>query len=1146
MTDFLKKTTDYLAKRLPRFFIATGVALAISLFLSYQLYVKNAQRIDNTIFDFSRTVSWEKTKEGVSRLAAKGNIDTLILSKEAWNDFQISFEITNPRDCGFVFGYKDEKNYCLLVLNQKNQSVNLVMKKGGALYPLKQAPVSFDLSPSYTLTVRGATIHLAIDGKPVFQGDLSFSDGKIGLIIKDASEPRIYFKNIAINGQLADGSSVKPGNGEPLAAAKNLWPFFPLYILLMAAGIYGAALLSRLAKGFNPAKEGEDEKKGRINVWTAALIHLALTVIIFRPFVFQGSFLVSSTDNFGEILPLFLFSKHNFGAILSGASLCLWNPYNLLGMPFFANHWSMIYYPLNWPVFLFADKDVFSVLTLRVFIEVFLTGLCAYGFFVIELGSRRWALLSSIVYQLCSLLIFSLTVFPAISLYFSMPLYLYLLWSMSRRRVVWNYLFLTLAVVLLLTSSNVAFIFYAFISLSVISLYRVLSMERKERLKDFIVVALSVLTGLLIAAIRIIPCAIGIAQSNRITESFFTIHDRLFMLTRLFVPQIAGQFGFNALGSDNLNFVYKNASIAANEHNTFFVYFGILPALLLLLSIFTKTEGKHCFWKMYSLIVLASCLLFQPVWGIISILFSPFNHHMYQIIMLPVGICALVGFTGKYFEEKPLDLDVIKKHFFITLFLVQCLIIVIVTYLFPSLTAYSRILFIAFAGWFAAHSILKEYYPTAYDKFITATKALLGSLLLILIFFVSTFLLVKPVETKETVIPFFIVPVFLLLTITATAIYIFNNFVLSKNKGRGTFAVILLIPIIVFALLSSPVLTNILNLSGFERAYFVNVLGGQVIFFLILYIVVAGALWLREKALPRVFVVFMFIMVTALDLLVFNVQFDNVASPTPQRQPFYQNNYFYADINAEAKAKMDLINYRCDLLQNGGLNKNKNVIFRVPSYTGALGYMSKRFTRFISNFGYAKDTILIYPGDLPESDRFLDLAGVRYIFDNEGNVNERPSALPRLALFYSYKVIKNDEELLRNLKEPSFNYQEKILLPDEPREAFGTGKNRPFDFVPIENAASDEIKARVKIDQPALLLFNESYAEGWKAHVDGQEVPLYHANYNFMACPIAPGAHEVRFQFRPSLFFSSLRISCIGLALLILGTAVLFVNSKRK
>ena len=158
-----------------------------------------------------------------------------------------------------------------------------------------------------------------------------------------------------------------------------------------------------------------------------------------------------------------------------------------------------------------------------------------------------------------SLLIFTFSIFPSTSFFFAGTLYLYCLWSIPKRRDAWNYILLALSVVLALTSANTAFIFYGGLALATFTLYRVLSLKGKERGQTIRIAFLSLLTGLLISAVRIIPCVIGVMDSNRVVENFYTLHDRFFLFIRLFLPEIVGWLGaksFNALTSPNLNLIF--------------------------------------------------------------------------------------------------------------------------------------------------------------------------------------------------------------------------------------------------------------------------------------------------------------------------------------------------------------------------------------------------------------------------------------------------------------------------------------------------------------------------------------------------------------------------------------------------------------
>lgn len=80
-------------------------------------------------------------------------------------------------------------------------------------------------------------------------------------------------------------------------------------------------------------------------------------------------------------------------------------------------------------------------------------------------------------------------------------------------------------------------------------------------------------------------------------------------------------------------------------------------------------------------------------------------------------------------------------------------------------------------------------------------------------------------------------------------------------------------------------------------------------------------------------------------------------------------------------------------------------------------------------------------------------------------------------------------------------------------EAGGSGKiiidNRYFDI-----RQRDKIKFNTETDGKRFLVFSQSYYPGWKAFIDGKEVPIYTVNAVFIGIFIPEGRHEVIFEYR--------------------------------
>lgn len=86
-----------------------------------------------------------------------------------------------------------------------------------------------------------------------------------------------------------------------------------------------------------------------------------------------------------------------------------------------------------------------------------------------------------------------------------------------------------------------------------------------------------------------------------------------------------------------------------------------------------------------------------------------------------------------------------------------------------------------------------------------------------------------------------------------------------------------------------------------------------------------------------------------------------------------------------------------------------------------------------------------------------------------------------------------------------------------------------------------ELRYQASTPHDALALFSEIYYPyGWKAYIDGEEVPIIRANYVLRALKIPAGNHEIRFVFHPEKFYTGDRIALISSIILlsILGYAL--------
>jgi len=330
-------------------------------------------------------------------------------------------------------------------------------------------------------------------------------------------------------------------------------------------------------------------------------------------------------------------------------------------------------------------------------------------------------------------------------------------------------------------------------------------------------------------------------------------------------------------------------------------------------------------------------------------------------------------------------------------------------------------------------------------------------------------------------------------------------------------------------------MSGIFNLPDPQRSYSVDMALGLVRAFFLFQIAVLVLLAVEKGSLTKKTAFVLILAFTAGDLVVFNARFNDITAPFYYKEAFYPKGLTYKDIDPGLKQQLDLMNFRVSRQNAVDLTANKNLIFAVPSYTGTVGYMTSRFSKLLTAFGYPQGIYLLYPEDATDHDRFLDISAVKYIFKEKGGWIERPTALERLNVVYASEGIPDDNAALARLTSEGFDPHRSVIL-SSPASQDG---NRKSDLVKIERSEPDLVEAGFKTDRPRYLLFNESFDEGWQAYLNNKRVPVTRANYNFMACEIpAAGTHQIRFIFSPASYTRNLFLSLLGV--LILAVAALW------
>jgi len=170
----------------------------------------------------------------------------------------------------------------------------------------------------------------------------------------------------------------------------------------------------------------------------------------------------------------------------------------------------------------------------------------------------------------------------------------------------------------------------------------------------------------------------------------------------------------------------------------------------------------------------------------------------------------------------------------------------------------------------------------------------------------------------------------------------------------------------------------------------------------------------------------------------------------------------------------------------------------------------------------------------------------RKVFETgSSQVFENPDAIP-LASFLPNTAIRaadSDQGQLDAVLAPDFDARRVVIVPKAVNAFFGEAGAASGQAVDSVNEGVNGVTIGVTADQNGLVVLNETYYPGWAVEVDGMGAPVIRANYAFMAVPVSPGRHTVRFRFAPAPVRQGGALS--GIAVLLIAGFALFRLPRR-
>lgn len=134
-----------------------------------------------------------------------------------------------------------------------------------------------------------------------------------------------------------------------------------------------------------------------------------------------------------------------------------------------------------------------------------------------------------------------------------------------------------------------------------------------------------------------------------------------------------------------------------------------------------------------------------------------------------------------------------------------------------------------------------------------------------------------------------------------------------------------------------------------------------------------------------------------------------------------------------------------------------------------------------------------------------------------------------------------------NVKKGTYSYDdfELIAIPIKDYENdFNNLKKYKFDITSFND---EKITGNINNAEDGILQISTSYtALGWNAYVDGKKVDTINVNTGFIGIPLAKGNHKIELVYSTPYLSLGIKLSCIGIILLILVFIIDIIRHKKK
>jgi Bacterial membrane protein YfhO len=167
------------------------------------------------------------------------------------------------------------------------------------------------------------------------------------------------------------------------------------------------------------------------------------------------------------------------------------------------------------------------------------------------------------------------------------------------------------------------------------------------------------------------------------------------------------------------------------------------------------------------------------------------------------------------------------------------------------------------------------------------------------------------------------------------------------------------------------------------------------------------------------------------------------------------------------------------------------------------------------------------------SDRFVPVFSQELVavFENR-NVLPRAFSVPASGV----EVIREMGAQLARLKEPNFDPERSVIFSEAPAGISGSPSEarEVRTRVDVVDKQMNAYRLHVESNEPTAIVISQTYYPGWKARMDGVEIPVYPVDVALTGLMLPSGSHDVRLFFQPSSFRIGVMITLAALVISVL------------